>query len=326
MQEHEDVEEDVPVVGQPEGLEGVAAGVLGGKDKDHNGYEGEDEGAEAGGGEEEPEEEGGQVVAGEVDFAEDAAEVACRLRGDVVEVDPVTDDVHEGEEETRQRHYLVEGDVGIKGHVVVQRCLAEVGDEVTGHGDQEYRVCPHHPRGSPPRDCHTVTSNPPQTTALRFDGVVVRPLNEDPRGDEGVQREIEYVKAVVFDITLQHKELPRKVTGTAGQLRLHWYVIKPACVVGGVGMVRVTDRAVVCTDDGTASPGGGVLPLLMAATAFSWHCLLYVLFWHVQAAQVHTRAAKLCLVVRQENVEVLKGQLLLVLHKHGVDEGIHLFS
>ena len=137
MQEHEDVEEDVPVVGQPEGLEGVAAGVLGGKDKDHDGYEGEDEGAEAGGGEEEPEEEGGQVVAGEVDIAEDAAEVACRLRGDVVEVDPVTDDVHEGEEETRQRHYLVEGDVGIKGHVVVQRCLTEVGDEVTGHGDQE---------------------------------------------------------------------------------------------------------------------------------------------------------------------------------------------
>ena len=134
------------------------------------------------------------------------------------------------------------------------------------------------------------------------------------------------MKAVVFDKTLQHKELPRKVTGTVGQLRLRWYVIKPARAVGGVGVVRVTDRAAVCTDDGTASPGGGVLPLSMTAAAFGWHCLLYVLFWHVQAAQAHTRVAKLCLVISKENVEVLKGQLLLVLHKHGVDEGIHLFS
>ena len=36
MQEGEDVEDDVPVVGEPEGLEGVASGVLSGKHKHHD--------------------------------------------------------------------------------------------------------------------------------------------------------------------------------------------------------------------------------------------------------------------------------------------------
>lgn len=119
VEEHEHVEEDVPVVGQPEGLEGVATGVLGGEDEDGDGDEGEDEGAEPGRGEEQPVEEGGEVVAREVDLAEDAAQVVCSLGGDVVEVDAMADDVREREDEPRECHDLVEGNVGVEGDVVV---------------------------------------------------------------------------------------------------------------------------------------------------------------------------------------------------------------
>ena len=37
MQEREDVEDHIPVVGEPEGLEGVASGILGGKYEHHDG-------------------------------------------------------------------------------------------------------------------------------------------------------------------------------------------------------------------------------------------------------------------------------------------------
>ena len=62
MEEHEDVEHVVPVMGEPEGLEPVAAGILNGKHKDHYGNQGEQEGAESCHGEEQPIGELGQLV------------------------------------------------------------------------------------------------------------------------------------------------------------------------------------------------------------------------------------------------------------------------
>ena len=62
MEEHEDVEHVVPMMGEPEGLEPVAAGILNGKHKNHYGNQGEQEGAESGHGEEQPIGELGQLM------------------------------------------------------------------------------------------------------------------------------------------------------------------------------------------------------------------------------------------------------------------------
>ena len=62
MEEHEDIEDVVPMVGEPEGLEPVAASVLGGKYVDHYGNQCQDERAETCRCQEEPVHKLGKLV------------------------------------------------------------------------------------------------------------------------------------------------------------------------------------------------------------------------------------------------------------------------
>ena len=51
----------------------------------------------------------------------------------MVEIDTVTDAVHDGEEQSRESDDLVEGHGCIKGDVLVEGGLPEEGDEVSCH-------------------------------------------------------------------------------------------------------------------------------------------------------------------------------------------------
>ena len=77
-------------------------------------------------------------------FPKEAGEIVCGLRGDVVEVDPVANAVHDSEHKAGKSDDLVEGQVGIEGDVVVEGSFPEVGDEVPSHGYEQDGISEHH--------------------------------------------------------------------------------------------------------------------------------------------------------------------------------------
>ena len=100
MEEGKEVEQYVKVVGVPKGLEGVTPGILSGKDEDDHGDQGKQDGRKSSHRQEDPVGELGQRVRTMENFAEEASQIICRLSGDVVEVETVTDGVHDGKDET----------------------------------------------------------------------------------------------------------------------------------------------------------------------------------------------------------------------------------
>ena len=80
-----------------------------------------------------------------VHLAEQAGQITGRLGGDVVEVYAMTDAMTDGEQEGSEGNNLVEADVRIERNVVVDDGLPQEGDEVTGHCEQQDRICKHHP-------------------------------------------------------------------------------------------------------------------------------------------------------------------------------------
>ena len=94
-----------------------------------------------------------------IHFPEQAGQVVCRLCGNVVEVDAMPNAVHDSEKESSEGDNLVEGDVRVKRHEVVDGRLPQVGDHVPGHRDEKHRVGEHHGRGGTTCDCHTIASN-----------------------------------------------------------------------------------------------------------------------------------------------------------------------
>ena len=86
MEEGQDVEDDVEVVGVPEGLEGVAPGILSGKDKDYDCDESHYKSGKARHSQEKPVGESWKVMSAVVHLTEDAGEIITRLSGNVVEV------------------------------------------------------------------------------------------------------------------------------------------------------------------------------------------------------------------------------------------------
>ena len=135
MQEHQDVKGNIEVVGYPEGLESVAASVLGGKNEYNDSDQSQYESTEASHGQEQPECELWKCVSAVVHFSEDARQVIGCLGGDVVEVDTMADAMHDREAQASQCNNLVETDVSIEGDVVIEDGFSQVGDEVPGHGD-----------------------------------------------------------------------------------------------------------------------------------------------------------------------------------------------
>ena len=82
----------------------------------------------------------------------------------MVKVDAVPNGMHDGEEQCSEGNDLVEGDSGIKWDILVNWCLPKVGDEVTSHCQQQYRIGKHHTRSSSTSNCDTITSNTTQTS------------------------------------------------------------------------------------------------------------------------------------------------------------------
>ena len=117
VEECEDVEHHIPVVSDPEGTEGVASCVLGSKHENDDGKHSGKESGKSCHGQEHPVGELGQNVSAMVDLSEDAGQIVSCLSSDVIEVEAVTDDMHEGEKQSTKSHYLVEGDVGIERNV-----------------------------------------------------------------------------------------------------------------------------------------------------------------------------------------------------------------
>ena len=62
-------------------------------------------------------------------------------------------------EQSQVSNELVEGDCCIKWDVSVERGLAQFGDKIPAHCDQETRVCKHHGTGSPTCHRHTIACN-----------------------------------------------------------------------------------------------------------------------------------------------------------------------
>lgn len=77
-------------------------------------------------------------------LTEQTSQITRCLSGDVVEVDTVSNGVHDGEEQRGECYDLVEGYGSIKGDVLVEGGLPEEGDEVAGHRQQQNGVSPHH--------------------------------------------------------------------------------------------------------------------------------------------------------------------------------------
>ena len=110
---------------------------------------------------------------------EDAGHIAGSLGGDVVEVKPVTNGVHDSEEESIEGNNLVGTDVRIEWNVVVEDCLPKMRNKVASHREEKDRVGPHHSRGSSTSDGHTMASNPSQTRMFSLHGIVVASLDKD---------------------------------------------------------------------------------------------------------------------------------------------------
>ena len=90
----------------------------------------------------------------------------------MVEVDSMTDAMHDCEEECRESNMLVESNVRVKWNVVVDGRLPEVRDDVPGHCDQQDRVREHHSRGGTTCDGHTVASNATKASKLTLNRVI----------------------------------------------------------------------------------------------------------------------------------------------------------
>ena len=256
MEEGQDVEDDVKVVGVPEGLEGVTSGVLSGKHENNDSNQCRNESSKASHGQEEPVGELGQGVGTMVHLTEDAGQVVGSLGRDVVEVEAVTDAMHHREEETIEGNDLVEADVGVEGDVVVEDGLPEVGDEVASHCEQENGVSPHHSRGSSTSDGHTMTCDSPQTSMLSLNCIVVASLHKDTDGDKLEEHEIEDVKPVVLHPAQEYSNISAK--STLGECSLlnrdieGWSGFSTLAFLLLGSWVTLACPA-VCSDDGTTS-------------------------------------------------------------------------
>ena len=138
MQEHQDIESYVQMVGEPKGLESVAASVLGSKNEYNDSDQSQYETTEASHGQEQPVCELREYVRTAVHFPKDACQVTGSLGGDVVEVDTVANAMHDREQQGSHCHNLVKADVGIERDVVIEDGFSQVGDEVPGHCDEEH--------------------------------------------------------------------------------------------------------------------------------------------------------------------------------------------
>ena len=145
-----------------------------------------------------------------VHFSEDAGEIVGSLGGDVVEVDAMTNGVHDGEEQGSESNDLMGTDVGIEGDIVVEDGFSKVRDEVSGHGEEEDRVRPHHARGSTSSDGHSKTSNSPQARILSFYRVIVGSLHEDASSDKHEKSEVEYLEPLVLNVAHKHSNVSSK--------------------------------------------------------------------------------------------------------------------
>ena len=86
MEEGQDVEDDVEVVGIPECLEGVAPGILNSKHKNYDRDEGHHKSSKACHCQEKPVGESRKIVSAVVHLTEDAGQIISCLSGNVVEV------------------------------------------------------------------------------------------------------------------------------------------------------------------------------------------------------------------------------------------------
>lgn len=92
-------------------------------------------------------------------LTEETSQIIGCLSGDVVEVDTMSNTMHDGEEQSSECYDLVEGHCSIEGDILVEGSLPEEGDEISGHSQQQDGVGPHHTRRSTTSNCNTVASN-----------------------------------------------------------------------------------------------------------------------------------------------------------------------
>ena len=138
MKEHQDVKHYIEVVSDPESLESVASSILCGKHINDDCYQSQYKRTKARHCKEEPVGKLWQNVGAAVNFPEDACQVTRCLGGNVVEIDSVTNTVHNCEQQSCEGNNLVETDVGIEGNVVVEYCFTQVGNEVSRHCQQKH--------------------------------------------------------------------------------------------------------------------------------------------------------------------------------------------
>lgn len=105
-------------------------------------------------------------------LTEQTGQITGSLGGNMVEVDAVSDSMHDGEEQSGECYDLVEGYGGIEGNVLVKGGLPEEGDEVPGHGQQQNGISPHHARGSTSSNCDTISSNTTQPSIFSLHRVI----------------------------------------------------------------------------------------------------------------------------------------------------------
>ena len=77
-----------------------------------------------------------------------------------------------GEEGILKGDVLVHSDHVVEGDITIEDGLAEVGDRVAAHRDEETGESEHLNVGGTSRYRHTVTDDPSKTGSLRFDGVI----------------------------------------------------------------------------------------------------------------------------------------------------------
>ena len=201
MEEHEYIEHYVKMVGQPERLEGITASILYSKYEYDDCNKSEDESRKSCHSQEQPVRELGQEMAPEIHFSKEASQIAWRLRGNVIEVNPVTNAVHDSGEESCHRYNLVEANVGIKWDIIIEDGLTKIREEVSSHRNEKNRISPHHTRGSSTCNRHTITSNSSQSTKLSLHRIVISSLYKDPGRYKEEHGEVEDVKLVILHPT-----------------------------------------------------------------------------------------------------------------------------
>ncbi len=100
MKEGEDVEHYIPMMGDPKSTEGVASGVLSSKHKDDDCEHSGKESSKSCHSKEHPVGELGQDVGAMIDLSKDASQIVGSLGGNVVEVEAVTNRMHECEKQS----------------------------------------------------------------------------------------------------------------------------------------------------------------------------------------------------------------------------------